>query len=225
MEVFSRTLFPDWAARHPGNQGAVRVGEVQPGIAVSVGGVAHGLPYRHAGVGLARLHQFQRSQIVRSVAGQHLHGGDQLGAGVHNNRRFVPVVPSTAAKEAAGYLDGENSRELQARECEKYCEAHGLEITAGYYDAAGSSNDFERIIENTTVEGPPFDSIIVQKLKNFSWSIEETVLCRDRLSASGVRLIQATESPALGWAVTPGRHPEPGTMGPTRNVILHKDKR
>ena len=108
----------------------------------------------------------------------------------------MPVEPSTAAKEAAGYLDGENSRELQARECEKYCEAHGLEITARYYDSAGSRNDFERIIEDTTEEGPPFDSIIVQKLRNFSWSIEETVLCRDRLSASGVRLILPTESPA-----------------------------
>ena len=33
-------------------------------------------------------------------------------------------------KEAAGYPEGENARELQTRECERYCHVHGLRITA-----------------------------------------------------------------------------------------------
>ena len=196
MEVLSRTLFPVGAARHPANQGAARVGEVLPSIAVSVGGVAHALLYRYAGVGLALLHQFQRPRLSGALPGN---TSTAVISWVRVSTTIVALCPSnrlTAAKEAAGYLDGENSRELQARECEKYCEAHGLEITARYYDAAGSGNDFERIIEDTTEEGPPFDSVIVQKIRNFPWSLEETVLCRDRLSASGVRLIQPTESPA-----------------------------
>ena len=34
---------------------------------------------------------------VGSVAGQHIHGGDQLGVGVHHNRRLVPVEAPPAA--------------------------------------------------------------------------------------------------------------------------------
>ena len=97
-------------------------------------------------------------------------------------------------KEAAGYPDGENSRELQAQECERYCEARGLEITTRYYDAAGSRHDFERMLEDAVQDDSPFNTIIVWKLKNFSWSLDETVLCRDRLRANGVSLISTTES-------------------------------
>ena len=50
MEVLFRKVFPVWAARHPGNQGVACVGEGLPGVAVSVGGVAHGLLHRHTGV-------------------------------------------------------------------------------------------------------------------------------------------------------------------------------
>ena len=48
--------------------------------------------------------QFQRPQIVRSVAGQYLHGGDQLGIGVHHDRRLVPVEPPAAALVAVAHL-------------------------------------------------------------------------------------------------------------------------
>ena len=62
-------------------------------MAVAISGIAHGLLHRHTGVGLTPFHQFQRPQVVRSVAGQYLHGGNQLGVGVHHNRRFVSVEP------------------------------------------------------------------------------------------------------------------------------------
>ena len=102
MEVLFRKVRPVGAARHPGNQGAFRVGEVLPDV--PVGGIAHGLLHRHAGVGLARLHQFQRPRVVRSVARQHLHGGDQLSAGVHHDGRLVPVEPFAAALASVAHL-------------------------------------------------------------------------------------------------------------------------
>ena len=96
-------------------------------------------------------------------------------------------------KEAAGYPEGENTRELQTRECESYCGVHGLQITARYYDSPGSRQDFQRMMEDATKDAPPFNTIVVWKLRNFSWSLDETVLCRDRLSANGVTLVSTTE--------------------------------
>ena len=49
-------------------------------------------------------------------------------------------------------------------------------------------------MDDATKESPPFDVIVVWKLRNFSWSLEETVLCRDKLIACGVRLISTAES-------------------------------
>ena len=101
FQVNSKVLLgevrPVRAARHPGNQGASRRGEGLTGTAVAVSGVAHGLRHRHAGVGLTLFHQFQRPQVVWSVAGQYRHGGNQLGVGVHHNRRLMPVEPPPAA--------------------------------------------------------------------------------------------------------------------------------
>ena len=97
-------------------------------------------------------------------------------------------------KEAAGYPEGENTPEHQTRECESYCGVHGLRITVRYYDRPGSRQDFQRMMEDATGDAPPFDTIVVWKLRNFSWSLEETVLCRDRLSANGVALVSTTES-------------------------------
>ena len=44
-----------------------------------------------------------------------------------------------------------------------------------------------------TDEEQPFDVIVVYKLRNFSWSLDETVLCRDRLKANGVSLLSTAE--------------------------------
>ena len=52
---------------------------------------------RRAGSDPSSLTAVRRPQVVRSVAGQYLHGGDQLGVGVHHNRRLVPVEPPAAA--------------------------------------------------------------------------------------------------------------------------------
>ncbi|MYC38100.1 MAG: recombinase family protein [Chloroflexi bacterium] len=99
-------------------------------------------------------------------------------------------------KEAAGYPEGENTQEHQTRECESYCNVHGLRITARYYDSAGCRQEFQQMMEDATKDAPPFDTIVVWKLRNFSWSLEETILCRDRLRANGVTLISTKESSA-----------------------------
>lgn len=50
------------------------------------------------------------------------------------------------------------------------------------------------MMEDATGDAPSLNSVVVWKLRNFSWSLDEIVLCRDRLSANGVTLISTTES-------------------------------
>ena len=97
-------------------------------------------------------------------------------------------------KEAAGYPDGENTKELQLNHCEEFCQYHDLEIVARYHDPVGVRTDFEWMIGEATQDDPPFEYIIVYKLRNFSWSLDETVLSRDRLAAHGVTLVSTMES-------------------------------
>ena len=103
-KVILGEVLPVGPARHPGHQRPSRLGEGLAGAAVAVGGIAHGLLNRHTGVDLALLHQFQRSQVVRSVARQYVHRRNQLGIGVHHNPRLVPVEPFTAALVAVAHL-------------------------------------------------------------------------------------------------------------------------
>ena len=107
------------------------------------------------------------------------------------------AAPTRAAiyiKEAAGYPDGENSKELQTEECENFCLAQEFEITSCCYDPPRSSHEFDWMMDEATDEKQPFDVIVVYKLKNFSWSLDETVLCRARLKANGTILLSTPES-------------------------------
>ena len=53
----------------------------------------------------------------------------------------MTTTPRTKAaiyiKEAAGYPDAENSKELQLHHCEEFCKAHDLDIVARYHDPIG----------------------------------------------------------------------------------------
>ena len=102
-------------------------------------------------------------------------------------------------KETAGYHPEENTKELQLRHCEEFCKSHDLEIAARYHDAPGIRHDFDWMMGEATQDNPPFDYIVVYKLRNFSWSLDETVLSRDRVRASGVSLVSTTESSTPGW--------------------------
>ena len=97
-------------------------------------------------------------------------------------------------KETVGYHPEENSKDLQIHHCEEFCKIHGLEITARYHDAPGIRHDFDWMMGEATQDDPPFNFIVVYKLRNFSWSLEETILCRDRLRANGVSLVSTAET-------------------------------
>ena len=96
-------------------------------------------------------------------------------------------------KEAAGYHSEENSKELQTHHCDEFCKAHGLEIITRYHDGVGIRAAFDWMIGEATQDTPPFEFIVVYKLRNFSCSPDETVLCRDRLKANGVSLLSTAE--------------------------------
>lgn len=97
-------------------------------------------------------------------------------------------------KEAPVYHPDENSKELQLQHCEEFCRAHELEIVARYHDPPGIRHNFEWMMVEATQDDPPFHYIVVYKLRNFSWSLDETVLSRDKLRASGVTLVSTTEN-------------------------------
>ena len=80
----------------------------------------------------------------------------------------APTRAAIYVKEAAGYPDGENSSALQASECENFCLAQGFDITTHYYDPTGSRHQFDWMMGEATEENPPFDIIVVWKLRNFS---------------------------------------------------------
>ena len=105
----------------------------------------------------------------------------------------APTRAAIYVKEAAGYPDGENSKELQTEECEKFCLIQRFEITTRYHDPPGIRHQFDWMMGEATEDDPPFDVIVVYKLRNFSWSLDETVLCRDRLKANGVSLLSTAE--------------------------------
>ena len=71
-------------------------------------------------------------------------------------------------KETAGYHPEENTKELQLHHCEEFCQYHDLEITARYYDAPGIRHDSDWMMGEATQDDPPFDYIVVYKLRNFS---------------------------------------------------------
>ena len=98
-------------------------------------------------------------------------------------------------KETAGYHPEENSKELQqhgtAKSSAKPTSSRSSPATM---TLPGIRHDFEWMMGEATQDEPPFQYIVVYKLRNFSWSLDETVLCRDRLRASGVTLVSTMES-------------------------------
>ena len=65
---------------------------------------------------------------------------------IEEHHKVPTTSPTRAAiyiKEAAGYPDGENSKELQTEECEQFCLAQEFKITTRYYDPPGSRHQFD----------------------------------------------------------------------------------
>ena len=84
-------------------------------------------------------------------------------------------------------------RETQIEESLDFCKDHGVDVAVQYSDDTGSREEFERMMADATGERPPFDHFVVWKLKYFAMTLEESVLCRDRLAKNGVRLLSVKE--------------------------------
>ena len=169
---------------NPLNEAGVSLGVNQCYFAVY-----HAPCHSNAGA-LAGRPQAQRrddwSKVYMGMDENIIHREDRLA--MSRNKAAIYV------KEAAGYPDGENSKELQQHHCEEFCQIHGLDIVARYYDGVGIRHDFDWMMGEATQDDPPFRFIVVYKLRNFSWSLEETILCRDRLRANGVSLVSTAET-------------------------------
>ena len=95
----------------------------------------------------------------------------------------VPLTPS-------GSIISTEDQEIASRE---YCRARGLTVSATFRDAAGSRDEFTRMISEATREDSTLDFIVVWKLNRLSMSLEGTIELRDRLRRVGTRLVSTTE--------------------------------
>ena len=106
----------------------------------------------------------------------------------------------TAVNRAAIYVKANagNSPEgaepdAQMAESEEYCRLRGLDIAERYNDRLMGREEFQRMMADATRENPPFDHVVVWKLRYFAWSLDESVLARDKLVANGVQLLSVKE--------------------------------
>ena len=49
------------------------------------------------------------------------------------------------------------------------------------------------MMADATGEQPPFDHVVVWKLRYFAWSLEESVLAQEKLAANRVRLLSVKD--------------------------------
>ena len=94
-----------------------------------------------------------------------------------------PLAPGTAIISA----------ENQKTACRDYCQARSFSIEDTFRDTAGNRDQFARMISRATVDGSPFDFIVVWKLHLFSISLQETIELREELRRVGTKLVSATE--------------------------------
>ena len=81
----------------------------------------------------------------------------------------------------------------QMEESLHFCKDHGVDAAVQYSDDTGSREEFERMMADATGERPPFDHVVVWKLKYFAMTLGESILCQDRLAKNGVRLLSVKE--------------------------------
>ena len=97
-------------------------------------------------------------------------------------------------KDTMGVAHGDTDPGTQLAESLEFCKLKGLDVAVQYHDAKASREDFKQMMADATGAEPPFDHVVVWKLRYFSWVLEEAVLERDRLAAHGIRLLSVTES-------------------------------
>ena len=104
-------------------------------------------------------------------------------------------MPKAAVYVRASLTPGGNiiSPEDQETACRDYCQARGLTVSATFMDAAGTRDEFTRMISEAIQDDSTLDFIVVWKLNRFSMSLEETIDLRDRLRRVGTRLLSSTK--------------------------------
>ena len=105
------------------------------------------------------------------------------------------------------------SKEDQETACREYRQARSLTVSATFIVAAGSRDEFTRMISEATRDDSTLDFIVVWKLNRFSMSLEEIIELRDTLRGVGTRLVSTTERgivdyppPSISSAKIPQSH-------------------
>ena len=70
------------------------------------------------------------------------------------------------------------------------------------------------MMTGATRTAPEFDHIVIWQQNRFCRSLEETVECRDRLNANGVRVVSVTERGIGEWATNSTRSVTGGNQFP-----------
>ena len=110
------------------------------------------------------------------------------------------AMEDPTARQAAIYVrepavsspETENAQEQQET-CQRYCNAERIEVTTEHADCQGDRKAFHEMMTQATSGDAPYTLIVVAKLHWFSRSLEETIECRDRLRAKGIRRVSVTE--------------------------------
>ena len=101
-------------------------------------------------------------------------------------------------KSPARLSQDDADRQTQMGETMEFCEGQGLRIGVWFGDPKDSREGFGQMMAEATSGEPRFDHVVVWKLRYFAWSLEESVLAREKLAASGVRLLSVKERLADG---------------------------
>ena len=101
----------------------------------------------------------------------------------------TPAVNPAAVymKANAGNSPDSAVPEKQLAESEEFCKNRRPDVGARHSDDLESREEFQRMMADATGGNPPFDHVVVWKLRYFAWSLGESVLARETLAANGVR--------------------------------------
>ena len=81
-----------------------------------------------------------------------------------NVNRAAIYVKATAGNSSEGA-----ERPTQMDDSEEFCKKRALDVAVRYSDDLKSREEFQRMMDDATGENPPFEHIVVWKLRYFSW--------------------------------------------------------
>ena len=106
-----------------------------------------------------------------------------------------PLINRAAiyVKATAGNSREGAERSTQMDEAEQFCKERGLHVTARYSDDQGVREEFRKMMGDATGQNPPFDHVVVWRLRYFAWDLDESIQARNQLAANGIRLLSVKE--------------------------------